>query len=136
MKTNFLFLLISTLLIVGLTGCSSKKSSSNQDTITTSSTDTTTSNSDTTTNTLDATTSTTETETIFTLLDLAKYDGIDGKLAYVAINGVVYDVTNEKGWKNGEHQGYSAGKDLTDVISKSPHGESVLKDLTAVGKLE
>jgi predicted heme/steroid binding protein len=32
--------------------------------------------------------------------------------------------------------GLTAGKDLTDAITKSPHGEAVLAKLTAVGKLK
>ena len=59
----------------------------------------------------------------------------NGKPAYVAVNGAIYDVTNVPQWKNGTHQGYTAGKDLTNEIAKAPHGNSVLKDLPVVGKL-
>ena len=68
--------------------------------------------------------------------ELAAYDGKDGKPAYVAVNGVIYDVTNVPAWTNGMHKGNTAGKDLTDVITKAPHGDSVLKNLTVVGKLK
>jgi len=68
--------------------------------------------------------------------ELAAYNGVDGKPAYVAVNGVVYDVTNVPAWKNGQHNGNTAGKDLSDVIGKAPHGDSVLKNLTVVGKLK
>jgi len=71
-----------------------------------------------------------------TLEELAAYNGKDGKPAYVAVKGVVYDVTNVPAWKNGMHNGNAAGMDLTDVITRSPHGESVLTKLPVVGKLK
>lgn len=71
-----------------------------------------------------------------TLEELAAYDGKNGNPAYVAVDGVIYEVTDVKAWNNGEHNGYAAGQDLTDVISKAPHGDSVLKDLTVVGTLK
>ena len=75
------------------------------------------------------------TEETFTKTELKKYNGQDRNPAYVAVDGIVYDVTNAKDWNNGKHQGYEAGQDLTDVISKAPHGISVLKNLPIVGKL-
>lgn len=73
---------------------------------------------------------------VFTLSELAKYNGQNGTAAYVAVNGVVYDVTNAKNWVNGSHNGHSAGQDLTDAIKQSPHGTSVLSGLPVVGKLQ
>lgn len=73
---------------------------------------------------------------VLTLEELAKYNGTDGKPAYVAIDGIIYDVSPIKPWKNGKHKGNTAGNDLTEVIKKkSPHGLKVLKKLKAVGKL-
>lgn len=75
-------------------------------------------------------------ELVLTLDELAKYDGKNGNPAYIAVDGVIYDVTNVPEWKNGEHNGYTAGKDLTDAIKNvSPHGVSKLKNVPAVGKL-
>jgi predicted heme/steroid binding protein len=71
----------------------------------------------------------------FTLAQLAKYNGMNGMPAYIAVSGVVYDVTNAKGWSNGSHQGVSAGQDLTAAITQAPHGTSVLTGLPVVGKL-
>jgi predicted heme/steroid binding protein len=71
-----------------------------------------------------------------TVEELAAYNGKDGKPAYVAVNGVIYDVTNVPAWQNGMHKGNVAGNDLTEAIKKSPHGESVLKNLPVVGKLK
>ena len=118
MNKRNLSLLIVAILILSLAGCGSSKSSSN------------TSNN----TTAPAVDTSTITKT-FTLEELAKNDGKNGNPGYVAISGVVYDVTNIKDWKNGQHQGLSAGKDLTTEIEKAPHGMSVLKDLTIIGKL-
>jgi predicted heme/steroid binding protein len=71
----------------------------------------------------------------FTLAELATYDGMNGKPAYIAVDGVVYDVTNVKQWSDGTHQGYSAGLDLTDSIGKAPHGKSKLDGVPVVGTL-
>lgn len=73
---------------------------------------------------------------VFTLSELSKYNGRNGASAYVAVNGVVYDVTNDKNWVNGTHNGHSAGQDLTQAIKQSPHGASALSGLPVVGKLQ
>lgn len=73
----------------------------------------------------------------FTLDELKEYDGQNENKAYVAVDGVVYDVTESDAWKSGKHKnGITAGADLSDIISESPHGEDVLKDLPVVGKLK
>lgn len=71
----------------------------------------------------------------FTLEELSQYDGKDGREAYIAIDGVVYNVTDVHGWIDGEHEGYSAGKDLTAAFESSPHKESTLNSLVIMGKL-
>jgi len=71
-----------------------------------------------------------------TLEQLKQFNGKDGNPAYIAVDGVIYDVTNNHHWTTGTHEGYSAGADLTDAImGKSPHGISVLGDVPIVGKL-
>lgn len=71
-----------------------------------------------------------------TVEELTQYDGKDGQPAYIAIDGVIYDVTDVPQWKDGEHNGFTAGNDLTEEIKTiSPHGVSKLKGLPVVGKL-
>ena len=128
-KMNFV---ISTMFITTtmfFCGCTSMTSSSQSSDSKTLNVDN--SSAETTSSTADSS----STEETFTKTELKKYNGQDGNLAYVAVDGIVYDVTNAKDWNNGKHQGYEAGQDLTDVISKAPHGISVLKDLPIVGKL-
>ncbi|MBC7960237.1 MAG: hypothetical protein H7X94_10250, partial [Vallitaleaceae bacterium] len=72
----------------------------------------------------------------FTLEELSKYNGKDGMAAYVAISGTVYDVSAIPEWNNGDHNGYEAGVDATEIIKKSPHGLKVVEKLPIVGTLE
>ncbi|MFT8364144.1 MAG: cytochrome b5 domain-containing protein [Sporolactobacillus sp.] len=71
----------------------------------------------------------------FTLAQLSHYDGRNGRKAYIAVSGKVYDVTHAPDWKNGQHHGAQAGQDLTEAISHAPHGTSVLAALPIVGSL-
>lgn len=72
----------------------------------------------------------------FTNDELKQFNGQDGQPAYVAIEGVVYDVSGKDAWQGGHHHGNEAGQDLTKVlVNLSPHGKKVLKDLPVVGKL-
>ena len=69
--------------------------------------------------------------------ELSAFDGKDGQPAYIAIDGVIYDVTSVPQWANGDHNGFTAGNDLTEEIKNiSPHGVSKLKGLPVVGELE
>jgi len=75
-------------------------------------------------------------ELVLTTEELAKYDGKNGNPAYIAVDGVIYDVTDVSFWAEGEHNGFAAGKDLTEEIkNKSPHGTSKLDGVPIVGKL-
>lgn len=71
-----------------------------------------------------------------TLEELSQFNGKDGQPAYVAVDGVIYDMTKSVPWKNGEHNGQQAGKDLTREINEiSPHGVAMLERVPAVGRL-
>ena len=68
----------------------------------------------------------------FTASELAKYDGLNGQPAYVAIDGVVYDMTSL--FRVGDHFGYSAGQDLSAAFH-AQHNNSLLDGFTVVGRL-
>lgn len=72
----------------------------------------------------------------FTLAELAQYDGLDGRPAYVAADGVVYDVSALPQWRTGTHGGVKAGQDVTQALNMSPHGTSVLGRAVVVGNLK
>lgn len=72
----------------------------------------------------------------FTKDELAKFNGKNGQPAYIAFDGVVYDVSGVKAWKSGSHKGYAAGRDITEMLKKAPHGIKVISKLKKVGALK
>jgi len=72
----------------------------------------------------------------FTLEELKQYDGKNGKPAYIAYKGKVYDVTDNYLWLDGDHQGqHAAGKDLTEDMASAPHSEENLERVKLIGIL-
>jgi predicted heme/steroid binding protein len=68
--------------------------------------------------------------------ELSRYDGKEGRSAYVAYKGTLYDVTNSKLWREGSHlKRHSAGSDLTDVLKTAPHSEDRVLKMPVVGNL-
>lgn len=68
--------------------------------------------------------------------ELEKNDGKNGKPAYFAYNGKVYEVTDSAMWLDGEHMGmHQAGKDLTEDLDMAPHGAEHFEKLKYVGIL-
>ena len=71
----------------------------------------------------------------FTVDELSDFDGKDGRAAYVAYEGVVYDVTESAMWGEGDHEGmHFAGADLTAEHDDAPH-DIYVTDFTEVGRL-
>ena len=75
------------------------------------------------------------TQSNITLEHLSQFTGKNGNPAYVAVNGIVYDVTNNAAWAAATHFGLTAGKDLTDEFASCHAGHSILDKLKVVGKL-
>ncbi len=76
----------------------------------------------------------------FTLSELAGFDGKDGRPAYVAADGVVYDVTDSADWREGVHTrcglGAAAGKDLSQELAQAPSNmRALLEAMPVVGGL-
>ena len=70
-----------------------------------------------------------------TIEQLAMYNGENGNPSYIAVNGVVYNITGVSAWASGSHNGGVAGTDVTELIGGAGHGESVLEDLEIVGEI-
>ncbi len=80
------------------------------------------------------------TERSFTAAELATFDGQGGRSAYVAVDGIVYDVSASVRWPEGVHGvcnlGASAGMDLSETITRAPASmRSQLEKMPVVGTL-
>ena len=77
-------------------------------------------------------------ERTFTERELQQFDGTRGKPAYIAYDGVVYDVSASSLWRGGLHKDlHYAGTDLTRTLRKAPHTAEVFTHATVkrVGRL-
>ena len=77
---------------------------------------------------------------VFTLQQLAKYNGQHGTPAYVAVNGIVYDLTKVPEWKNGRHfcAQAVAGKDISflwNLVPRSHRDPGFLSRFPVAGRL-
>jgi predicted heme/steroid binding protein len=72
-----------------------------------------------------------------TLAELAEHDGRDGRRAYIAVSGTIYDVTESPRWENGLHPpDHQAGQDLTEELSGAPHVRAVIERFPVIGTIE
>lgn len=70
-----------------------------------------------------------------TIEELAAFNGQNGQPAYVAHDGIIYDLSAVSKWVTGEHNGIKAGTDITGVIENAPHGVANLKLAKVIGKI-
>jgi predicted heme/steroid binding protein len=69
----------------------------------------------------------------FSIGNLGRYDGKEGRPAYVMYRNKVYDVTESQKWKEGSHfTQHAAGTDLTKAMGNAPHTEEVLSRFPVV----
>lgn len=66
----------------------------------------------------------------FTRETLSNYNGKNGRPAYIAVNGTVYDVTNNSQWTNGEYHNIMACQDVSFNLTNTP---DVLVNINKVG---
>lgn len=66
---------------------------------------------------------------------LLQYNGMSGKPAYIAVNGIIYDATSFGSWQSGSHHGIKAGQDVTAAFANSPHAASLLNQLPVIGQM-
>jgi predicted heme/steroid binding protein/uncharacterized membrane protein len=68
--------------------------------------------------------------------ELAACDGKEGRPAYFAYDGMIYDATDSRFWNQGVHMGrHNAGSDLTEALKQAPHGADKIAAMKKVGKL-
>ncbi|MFT4031035.1 MAG: cytochrome b5 domain-containing protein [Siphonobacter sp.] len=72
---------------------------------------------------------------LYTKAQLALRNGQDREEIWVAFQGLIYDVTVSRLWRNGKHYEHWAGQDLTDELADAPHSERVFERFKLVGKL-
>ena len=72
----------------------------------------------------------------YTLSQLALRNGQDKEEIWVAFNGIIYDVSKSRLWKNGKHYEHWAGQDLTSELALAPHNEKVFEKFEIVGVVE
>ena len=73
----------------------------------------------------------------FTREELAKFNGQNGQPVYIAYAGKIYDVSESKLWKTGNHmRRHQSGTDLTEDIGSAPHDTEVLERCPQVGVLK
>lgn len=70
----------------------------------------------------------------FTKEELSRFDGREGRQAYVAYSGRVYDVTGSDVFTDGDHLGHDLGLDLTVEMDDAPHDDCVLEGFRVVGE--
>lgn len=71
----------------------------------------------------------------YTRSQLALRNGQDRPEIWCAFEGIIYDVSASRLWKNGKHYEHWAGQDLTAEILAAPHNENVFDKFVAIGKL-
>jgi predicted heme/steroid binding protein len=71
----------------------------------------------------------------YTESQLALRNGQDKEQIWVAYQGLIYDVTRSRLWRNGKHYEHWAGQDLTAELADAPHNQNVFDKYEVIGKL-
>lgn len=72
---------------------------------------------------------------IYTRSQLALHNGQDKEDIWVAYKGLIYNVTDSRLWRRGQHYEHWAGQDLTAELADAPHTEKVFERFEVIGKL-
>ncbi|MFN8397498.1 MAG: cytochrome b5 domain-containing protein [Bacteroidia bacterium] len=72
---------------------------------------------------------------VYSRSQLAQRNGQDRDEIWIAYQGLIYDVTNSRMWRNGKHYEHWAGQDLTDELKDAPHTERVFEKFAPIGRL-
>lgn len=72
----------------------------------------------------------------YTRSELALRNGQEKEEVWCAFEGIIYDLTRSRMWRNGKHYEHWAGQDLTDELIDAPHSEDVFRRFEKIGVLE
>ena len=67
---------------------------------------------------------------------LALRNGQDRPEIWVAYQGQIYDLSESRLWRNGQHYGQWAGQDLSSELSQAPHSDQVFQRFKIIGLLK
>ena len=71
----------------------------------------------------------------YNLQQLALRNGRDHQEIWIAYQGNIYDVSESRLWRDGQHYEHWAGQDLTAELPQAPHTEKVFDKFEVIGKL-
>ena len=71
----------------------------------------------------------------YSRMQLALRNGQDKPEIWVAYKGIIYDVSESRLWRRGQHYEHWAGQDLTDELADAPHTSDVFERFKAIGLL-
>lgn len=72
---------------------------------------------------------------LYSKSQLALRNGNDKPEIWVAYEGMIYDVSESRLWRRGQHYEHWAGQDLTEELREAPHTAAVFAKFKVVGKL-
>ncbi len=72
----------------------------------------------------------------YTRSQLALHNGTEKETVWIAYDGVIYDVSASRLWRDGKHYEHWAGQDLTSELSEAPHTDFVFDRMPKVGILK
>lgn len=73
--------------------------------------------------------------TVYSKNQLALRNGQDKPEIWIAYQGLIYDVSESRLWKNGKHYAHWAGQDLTEELAAAPHIDTVFSRFKLIGVL-
>lgn len=73
---------------------------------------------------------------LYSKSQLALRNGQDRREIWIAFEGLIYDVSASRLWRNGKHYEHWAGQDLTEELKDAPHTRQVFEKFKVIGLLK
>jgi len=68
--------------------------------------------------------------------ELSQYNGKNNQPSYVALDDIIYDVSNLEEWNDMQEDNSLAGKDVSEIIKDSSIKELIIEEAPEVGILQ